>query len=91
MRTSCSIPMIQAFREVVNSFPESILIIAGDNQHLHYVQSLKQKIKHHNLDKHVKVITELNHNKIEQYFQCADIFVSMVENPAESFGLSVFS
>ncbi len=82
-------PLIRLLPELVKENPKLKLYIVGTITDKKYVSQLKKYIKQLNLSKHVSWCTKPNQNKIVQYYQAADFFVSLSDAAGETYGLTI--
>ncbi len=82
-------PLIHNFEEIKGQFSKAVLLIVGEVHVKEYMEHLQNYIEEKKLGAAVRFITQVNHNRMMDYYQAADIFVSMTDHFGESFGLSV--
>ncbi len=82
-------PLLQAFRSVVSSDPQARLLLAGSVHSPNYLKMLKVWISVLNLSDQVRIIADPPDATKGELFAAVDFFVSLSDNPQETFGLTL--
>jgi len=82
-------PVLRVLPQLVKKNPKVLLYIVGSVLDVNYVNELKQLVKYLEMDDYVVWDHHPNHEVIEQYYQCSDIFLSLSDYCGETFGLTV--
>jgi glycosyltransferase involved in cell wall biosynthesis len=82
-------PLLQAFYRVASRKQKTKLVLAGSVHSANYLKMLNVWIKMLGLGDLVRVITEPDDDKKAELFAAADFFVSLSDNPQETFGLTL--
>ena len=83
------LPLIRLLPELIKENPKLKLYIVGTVTDKKYVTQLKKYIKQENLSKHITWCTNPNQNKIVQYYQASDFFISLSDAAGETYGLTI--
>lgn len=83
-------PLITAVADIINENPElniELIIAGGANQsELSLVQDM---ITEENMQNHIKVVTNFTNNQKDILYGSSDIYVSLIDNLQETFGISI--
>jgi glycosyltransferase involved in cell wall biosynthesis len=82
------LPLIDNVKDLVVKYPTLLLLIVGSVQVQDYYDEVKAYVSSNNLDKNVRFIANPR-PPFNKYFQVGDIFVSLIDNSIETFGLTV--
>ena len=80
-------PLLQAFRTIQGD--RNRMVLAGAVHDAEYYQILQLWVRALGLAKRVEFVVEPNNEKKLALFSAADFFVSIADNPQETFGLTV--
>ena len=82
-------PVLRMLPQLIEINPKLILYIVGNVLDHAYVNELKQLVQHLGVENYVKWNHDPNNDAIEQYYQVADIFLTLSDYCGETFGLTV--
>ena len=82
-------PLLQAFRRILNPAKKWRLILAGAVHDAEYYQILELWIKALGLSQNVAIVIDPSDEKKTDLYHAADFFVSVADNPQETFGLTL--
>lgn len=71
--------IIEAFANVIEDYPDAILLLHGKSEDKEYVQLLKEHVNCYHLDKHVRWTDWLPYNRMPELICLSDVVVSMAE------------
>lgn len=88
-------PLLMLLKRLLRHRPDYHLIIAGADT-INYASFLWDTIHELKLNatndlglrEHVTLLTDLSEDEVHAFYRCIDIFVSLVDNPQESYGLT---
>ncbi len=82
------LPLIHNFETTTMATPSVHLFIVGELHSEFYFEHIKLYIEERGLSKKIHFITRPDSLNMHIYFQAADIFISLADNPCETFGLT---
>lgn len=82
-------PLLQAFRDAVPDGVPHRLVLAGSVHSPSYLEMVRVWVDALKLSDLVRIFTEPNDDQKQDLFAAADFFVSLADNPQETFGLTV--
>jgi glycosyltransferase involved in cell wall biosynthesis len=82
-------PLVQAFRNISNGHLPWRLVLAGAVHSEDYLKVLKLWIEALRIGDRVTVLTDVPDNTKALLYRAADFFVSLSDNPQETFGLTL--
>lgn len=83
------LPLIQNAAALAKTCPQLFTLIVGEPHDNAYVNQLQAYIRRHQLESHIRIITDNTQQNIQEYYQLADIFISLADRITENFGLTV--
>lgn len=82
-------PLLQAFRAVVNLNRQARLALAGSVHSQSYLHMVQLWIAALHLEPFVRIVTEPDEETKWRLLSASDIFISVADNPQETFGLTI--
>jgi D-inositol-3-phosphate glycosyltransferase len=83
-------PLLKNYAAILSQAPDTVLLIVGKVHSPSYLREILNYLAKKKLTKNVQIITKFSNHSIEQFYQAADIFLSLSDNPpTETFGLTI--
>ncbi len=82
-------PLLQSFAEVTRHSRNSRLIIAGALNQQSYFEMVKVWVRTLGLEARVTLLTNLSETDKHLLYDAVDLFISVADNPQETFGLTL--
>jgi D-inositol-3-phosphate glycosyltransferase len=83
------VPLLLAFREVLNSTSEAVLVMAGDDSLHHAASHIASIAAALSIGDRTRVIANPSRETKRQLYAAADVFVSPSDNLQETFGITL--
>ncbi|MDP2923892.1 MAG: glycosyltransferase family 4 protein [Candidatus Omnitrophota bacterium] len=82
-------PLLFTFRNLLKENKNILLVLAGKNFPGRYTEKVKKIAREMEISKYMRFFINPSHNEKCLLYSASDIYVSPVDNPQESFGLTV--